>query len=63
MERHYCLREGARMIGISHKTLRRWLCQEGIIPPRVRHGGKVLVRERDLELVVERRRTVEGALK
>ncbi len=64
LERHYSLSGAAKLIGVDRRALKRWLRQDlGIVIPRVRHGAKVLIRERDLERIIERRRTVEGALR
>lgn len=59
--KHYSLSAGARLIGVERKTLKRWLRLEGVVLPRVRHGAKVLVSERDIERVIEKRRTAQGA--
>ena len=56
LEKHYSLSEAARRIGVRRHTLKRWLCLEGILLPRVRHGAKVMIRERDIERVLEIRR-------
>jgi len=57
LEKHYSLSEAARRIGVGRHTLKRWLCLEGILLPRVRHGAKVMIRERDdIERVLEIRR-------
>ena len=61
-ERTYSLSAAAREIGIGRHALKHWLRQElGIVIPRVRRGSKVLIRERDLDRIIERRRTAEGA--
>jgi len=62
LEKHFSLRKAAAAIGVHHDTLRNWLLQEGIIIPRVRHGGRVMVRERDVEKVLARRRDARTAV-
>ena len=63
LEKHYSLSEAARQIGVARKTLRRWLVQDcGILLPRVRRGGKVMIRERDIERVLAKRRDARAAL-
>jgi len=61
LEKHYSLSSAARQIGVDRSTLRRWLIQEGILVPRVRRGGKVMIRERDVQRVVEKRRDARTA--
>jgi predicted site-specific integrase-resolvase len=56
LEPHFSLSGAAKRIGVDRSTLKRWLRLEGIILPRVRHGAKVLIRERDIERIVEKRR-------
>lgn len=57
MDKHYSLSAAARLVGVQRQTLKRWLAQDlGIPLPRVRHGAKVLIRESDIERLVERRR-------
>jgi predicted site-specific integrase-resolvase len=56
-EKHYSLRAAARLVGVAPKTIKRWLAEDlNICLPRVRRGGKVLIREQDIERVVARRR-------
>jgi excisionase family DNA binding protein len=61
LEKHYSLSEAARQVGVDRRALKRWLAQEGIWLPRVRHGAKVLIRERDIERVLARRRDARAA--
>ena len=62
LEKHYSLSEAARIIGVDRRALKCWLRQDlGIILPRVRHGAKVMIRERDIERVLEIRRDADGA--
>lgn len=57
IERHMSLRAAARMAGIDGKTLKDWMRLDlGICFPRVRHGAKLLVLERDVEFVLAKRR-------
>jgi len=51
------LRKAARLAGISDKTLKEWMSRDlNICFPKVPHGGKLLVRERDVEFVLAKRR-------
>ncbi len=62
LEKHYSLSAAARLVGVNRKALKRWLAQDlGIILPRVRHGGKVMIRERDIQHVVEKRRDARAS--
>jgi predicted site-specific integrase-resolvase len=62
IEKHYSLSGAAKLIGIERRALKRWLRQDlGIVIPRVRRGSKVLIRERDLRRLIEKRRTAQGA--
>ncbi len=54
IEKMYSIREAARLIGISHNTLRRWLDISGYRMPDVSRGGKVLLSERDVEAIVKK---------
>jgi hypothetical protein len=57
IERHISLREAARRAGVDSKTLKRWMAAElRICFPHMRHGAKILVRERDVEYVLAKRR-------
>lgn len=60
-EKHYSLTAAAKELGIGRHTLKRWLAQElAVVIPRVRRGSKVMIRERDLERIIERRRMAAG---
>lgn len=61
LERHYSLSAAARLIGVHRRTLAGWLRKEGIVIPFLRRGAKVMIRERDLELVLEKRRDARAA--
>jgi predicted site-specific integrase-resolvase len=62
LEKHYSLSEAARIIGVDRRALKRWLRQDlGILLPRVRRGGKALIRERDIERVLEIRRDARAS--
>lgn len=62
LEKHYSLRAAAKKIGVGPSTLKRWLRLDlGILIPHVRRGGRVMVRERDVEKVVEKRRDARRA--
>jgi transposase len=55
IEKHYSLRQAAKLIGISRSTLKRWMAADlAIVLPRLGHGHKVLIRERDLEIVLRK---------
>lgn len=56
LQKYLTLRQAAAAVGISPNTLRLWLEQEGIWLPRVRHGARLMVREADVQKVVDRRR-------
>lgn len=57
IERHLSLRKAAQMAGIDGKTLKDWMELDlGICFPKVRHGAKLLVLERDVEFVLAKRR-------
>ena len=56
LEKHYSLSCAARLIGIDRRALKRWLAEENILLPRVRRGGKTMIRERDIERVLAKRR-------
>jgi len=61
LEKHYSLSEAARIMGVDGRALQCWLRQDlGIILPRVRHGTKAMIRERDIERVLEIRRDARG---
>jgi hypothetical protein len=56
-EKHLSLRTAARMAGIDGKTLKDWMELDlDICFPKVRHGAKLLVLERDVEFVLAKRR-------
>jgi AraC-like DNA-binding protein len=62
IEKHLCLREAARQAGVGSKALKRWLAKElGICFPKVPRGSKIMVRERDVELVLARHRDARAA--
>jgi hypothetical protein len=57
IEKHLSLRTAARMAGIDGRTLKDWMELDlGICFPKVRHGAKLLVLERDVEFVLAKRR-------
>lgn len=57
IEKHLSLRAAARQAGVDGKTLKDWMRLDlGICFPKVRHGAKLLVRERDVEFVLAKRR-------
>jgi predicted site-specific integrase-resolvase len=63
IEKHICLREAERKSGVGRKALKRWLAKEmGYVFPVVRRGSKIMVRERDVELVLERHRDARAVL-
>jgi hypothetical protein len=57
IQKHMSLRAAARMAGIDGKTLKEWMARDlGICFPKVVHGAKLLVLERDVEFVLAKRR-------
>lgn len=55
--KHLSLREAGKLAGVDGKTLKRWMEQDlGVCFPKVVHGAKLLVLERDVEIVLARRR-------
>lgn len=55
ISQHYSIRQAAKMIGISHNTLRRWLEVDlGYRMPKVPHGAKILLSEQQIEAVVKK---------
>lgn len=57
IEKHLSLRNAARQAGIDGKTLKRWMTLDlGVCFPKVMHGAKILVLERDVEFVLAKRR-------
>jgi len=64
IEKHLSLRKAAKLAGISHPTLKRWLYQYlGAVLPSVPHGGSIMVRERDVEYVMACRRDARNVIK
>jgi predicted site-specific integrase-resolvase len=56
IEKTASLQSWAKQIGIHRDTLKRWLAEDlGMVLPRVANGSKVLIRERDVEIVVRKR--------
>jgi len=57
IEKHLSLNAAAKQAGVGRDALKRWLAKDlGICFPRVPHGSKILVRERDVEFVLAKRR-------
>lgn len=56
LEKHLSLRRASELIGVSHHTLKAWLRQAGILVPSLGKGRKAMIRERDVEMVVAKRR-------
>jgi AraC-like DNA-binding protein len=64
IEKHLSLRKAAQLAGISDKTLKDWLTHDlGICFPKVVHGAKLLVLERDVEFVLAKRRDARNPRK
>lgn len=64
LEKRYSLTAAAKVIGIKRQTLKLWLRHDlGILIPPVRRGTKVLVSERDIERLIAKRRTAQGAVR
>ena len=58
IERHYSLRRAAKLVGVSHHTLKKWLREDlGRETARVPRGSKVLISGTELEFVLRRRKT------
>jgi len=56
IEKVQSLSKWARDIGVYRGTLKRWLAADlAIVLPRVSKGCKVLIRERDIEVVLRKR--------
>lgn len=61
IQKHLSLRAAARMAGIDGKTLKEWMARDlGICFPKMVHGAKILVLERDVEFVLAKRRDVRN---
>lgn len=57
IQKHMSLSQAAKLAGVTSKTIKRWLADDlGICFPKVGHGAKLLVLERDVERVLARRR-------
>jgi hypothetical protein len=57
IEKHISLHAAAKKAGVGDDALKRWLALDlGICFPKVPRGSKILVRERDVELVLQKRR-------
>ena len=57
IQKHLSLRAAAKQAGIDGKTLKDWMARDlGICFPKVVHGAKLLVLERDVEFVLAKRR-------
>lgn len=57
IEKHISLHAAAKQAGVGDDALKRWLQKElGICFPKVPRGSKILVLERDVELVLAKRR-------
>ncbi|HEX8838446.1 MAG TPA: helix-turn-helix domain-containing protein [Candidatus Acidoferrum sp.] len=56
-EKRYSLSSAARELGINRVTLKRWLKEDmNIILPRVHRGSRVVIYERDLVRLMNKRR-------
>ncbi|HEY6127430.1 MAG TPA: helix-turn-helix domain-containing protein [Candidatus Acidoferrum sp.] len=55
IQKHYSIRQAAKLIGISRNTLRRWLETDlGFRMPQVAQGSKILLSEMQLEAVLKK---------
>lgn len=64
IEKHMSLNAAAKLAGVDHHTMKRWIELDlGVQFPRVRHGAKLLVREKDVEYVLARRRDVRNTMR
>jgi predicted site-specific integrase-resolvase len=56
IERCYSLRKAARILGVHHQTLGKWLLADvGLATPAVPRGSKLMIRESDLERLIAKR--------
>lgn len=56
IERHYSLRAAAKLVGVGHPTLAKWLKEDlGLELPKVPRGSKVLISATQIEFVMKRR--------
>jgi len=55
LEKMYSLSQAAKLVGVHRHTLKLWLAADAILLPSVDRGGKVLIRESDVERVVRKR--------
>ena len=62
IEKHLSLHAAAKLAGVGDDALKRWLAKDlGICFPKVPRGSKILVRERDVEFVLAKRRDAREA--
>jgi phage antirepressor YoqD-like protein len=51
----HSIRQSAKLIGVHHRTLRRWLETDlGYRMPKVSRGSKILLSDADIEAVVKK---------
>lgn len=56
IERCYGLRRAAEIVGVNRETLKRWLRVDlGLVLPRVTRGSRVMIRESDLNRLIDKR--------
>jgi predicted site-specific integrase-resolvase len=55
IERCYSLSRAAETIGVERHTLKRWLLELGLVLPSVRRGSHQMIRESDLERLIEKK--------
>ena len=64
IEKHMSMSKAARLAGISNKTLKRWLHVDlGIEFPLVARGSCLVVREKDVEACLARRRDLRNVVR
>lgn len=55
IERCYSLSRAAETLGVARHTLKRWLLELGLVLPQVRRGSHQMIRESDLERLIEKK--------
>lgn len=55
LERRYSLAQAAKIVGVQPKTLKRWLAECAVVFPELPRGGKLMLRESQIEMVLRKR--------
>jgi len=61
IKKQYSLNDAAKLVGVNRTALFNWFRQVGIVIPHVRNGSKVMLRERDIERILEKQREVRSS--